>query len=355
MHIDFVEISNFRKLLAVRIDISKKTTVFVGANNSGKSSAMVALRHFLVEHGEFSINDFTLSHWAAIDALGKAWEAETEGEEAADFDWGAVSPSLDVWLSVRDNQIHFVQKILPTLDWDGSAIGVRLRFEPKKIEDFKREYLAARSSAKAVMAAVENASGNEPDPFCLWPKSMIEFLSRRLSSIFEVKAYLLDPASIKDPVDGEAFLQSLPEDSEPLPDDPFKGLIRINEISAQRGLGMPARKAGRSEEDVEDSSRLGTKLSTQLRGYYAQHLDPFDRPEADDLKALQAIHNARVAFGRQLMESFNVAIKELEAIGYPGLRIQSFRLRLTCARSTLLGTGQRSITKFRPILQMPDL
>ena len=86
MHIDFIEVANFRKLLAVRVDIAKTSTVFVGANNSGKSSAMVALRRFLVDHGNFSINDFTLCHWEQLDAIGKAWEKETEGAEAPDFD-----------------------------------------------------------------------------------------------------------------------------------------------------------------------------------------------------------------------------------------------------------------------------
>ena len=48
MLIKFVEIANFRKLLSVRVDLAQKQTLFVGANNSGKSSAMLALRRFLV-------------------------------------------------------------------------------------------------------------------------------------------------------------------------------------------------------------------------------------------------------------------------------------------------------------------
>lgn len=318
MHIDFIEVSNFRKLLAVRINIAETTTVFVGANNSGKTSAMVALRHFLVDHSNLSINDFTLSHWSMIDGVGKAWEEDADAEDPPEFDWGSVAPSLDVWLSVPDHQIHFVQKILPSLDWDGSPIGVRLRFEPKKLDEFKRDYLASRKAAKEVMEAAAAEPDAEADPFSLWPKSMIEFLSRRLRSTFEIKAYLLDPAKLIHPTDGEAKPQALPENSEPLADDPFKGLIRIDEINAQRGLGFAPPRARREGEQEEDVHR-GKKLSTQLRGYYAQHLDPFDQPEQKDLKALQAIHNARVAFGHQLSESFDVAIKELEAIGYPGL------------------------------------
>jgi predicted ATP-dependent endonuclease of OLD family len=60
MNIAFVEIKNFRKLKSCRIDLSPKSTIFVGANNSGKTSAMDALKKFL--KGEsFKFNDFTIS------------------------------------------------------------------------------------------------------------------------------------------------------------------------------------------------------------------------------------------------------------------------------------------------------
>lgn len=36
MRISHVEIQNFQKLKSVRIDLSKETTLLVGANNSGK-------------------------------------------------------------------------------------------------------------------------------------------------------------------------------------------------------------------------------------------------------------------------------------------------------------------------------
>jgi len=42
MIISHLEIANFRKLLSVRVDLAQQTTVFVGANNSGKTSAMLA-------------------------------------------------------------------------------------------------------------------------------------------------------------------------------------------------------------------------------------------------------------------------------------------------------------------------
>lgn len=327
MHIQYVEVGNFRKLQAVRIDFADEATVFVGANNSGKTSAMVALRRFLVDRANFSINDLTLTHWARLDAAAAAWEKQADGADEEGFDWGAVLPHLDVWLNVPMDQLHYVQKILPTLDWDGSHIGVRLRYEPKDVDSLKREYLAARLAAAAVMNAAQHGDvspvGEAPaaanaDAFALWPKSMMDFLSRRLRSTFEVRAYLLDPAKLMDPKDGEALPQPLPEGSEPIDGDPFKGLIRIDEISAQRGFGWPPTSARNDDEDPSPV-RGGKKLSSQLRSYYTQHLDPFDQPEPKDLEALQALHVAQAAFGKRLASSFSAALKELEDIGYPGV------------------------------------
>ncbi|OPD96494.1 AAA family ATPase, partial [Pseudomonas aeruginosa] len=53
MRIQHLELANFRKLKSVRIDLAAETTLLVGANNSGKSSAMLALRKFLVKPTTF--------------------------------------------------------------------------------------------------------------------------------------------------------------------------------------------------------------------------------------------------------------------------------------------------------------
>lgn len=41
MRILAINIQNFRKFLQCHIDFSKKITLFVGANNSGKTSAII--------------------------------------------------------------------------------------------------------------------------------------------------------------------------------------------------------------------------------------------------------------------------------------------------------------------------
>src|ERR1017187_6065990 len=100
MQITFVEVQNFRKLKSIRIDFSDTTTLFVGANNSGKTSAMLALGHFLFDHGRFTPNDFTLSNWRTIEKIGAEWEAQASKENAPNptmSAWDTVLPSLDVW------------------------------------------------------------------------------------------------------------------------------------------------------------------------------------------------------------------------------------------------------------------
>lgn len=320
MHIQHVEIGQFRKLQRVRVDLATNTTVFVGANNSGKTSAMVALRQFLVKRGEFSINDFTLSNWAALDTQGSRWADSQTGAEEEVFDWDSVLPHLDVWLKVPTDELHHVQKILPTLDWAGSLIGVRLRFEPKDVVALRQDYLKAKRGAEAVMAANDAAEPPvaPPEGFSIWPRSLTDYLAVKLRTTFEVRAYLLDPDKLKAPVGGIASPQPLPEGSEPVEGDPLRKIIRIDEINAQRGFGFSSTNA-RGEEDQEDSRPGGRKLSSQLRQYYTQHLDPFDQPKPEDLEALKALYGAQSAFGKRLTESFAVALKELEDIGYPGV------------------------------------
>ncbi|MEL7885085.1 AAA family ATPase [Serratia marcescens] len=323
MRIKHIEIANFRKLKAVHIDFSEETTIFVGANNSGKTSAMIALRRFLVERSGFSINDLTLSYWPQIDAAAMQWEAAPDDQEP--IQWDHFSPFLDVWLDVPPNELHHVQKILPTLDWDGESIGVRLRFEPKDPDALQHEYLTAKRAAAEVMAQAKEYGEqvSSTTAFALWPRSMMEFLAQRMLSTFEIRAYLLDPSKLNMPEKGRASPQTLPENSDPIDGgDPFNGLIRIDEISAQRGFGHSDQtgytRGNESREDITEP-RMGKKLSSQLRNYYSQHLDPFDTPEPKDLQALMALHEAQTAFGTRLADCFSDALTELENIGYPGV------------------------------------
>ena len=135
MNVSFINIKNFRKLTDVRIDFSDDTTLFVGANNSGKTSAMDALRKFLVkgDGNNFIYNDFTVTVRRLINNIGNNW-VMTEAEKPSELsDWLDIVPTMDIWLEVKNNEFHYVSNIIPTLDWTGGKLGIRLSLFPKDI------------------------------------------------------------------------------------------------------------------------------------------------------------------------------------------------------------------------------
>src|ERR1700733_386309 len=217
VRIDFVEIANFRKLLSTRVGLSPEKTVFVGANNSGKTSAIAALRYFLVDRdrSHFRFNDFTLAHWPVINSMGAEWEAAHLAVQSLPAPiWDPVLPFLDVWLQVAENEVHYVQKILPTLDWEGGRLGVRMRLEPQDAAQLQREFLSARTQALKLQVAgadLAQEQGKAAADFqvAVWPQNLVEFLQRRLKAVFTVRAYVLDPAACIDPAHGVAKPQPL--------------------------------------------------------------------------------------------------------------------------------------------------
>ncbi len=174
MKINCVEIQDFRKLKSTRIDFADETTLFVGANNSGKTSAMVALRYFLVEHNKFTMRDLTLSNWSRINAIGAAWESNPEDHDPNLVDWGALLPSMDVWLDVSESEVHHVVHLLPTLDWGGGRLGVRLQFEPRDIVALKKDFVAARKAAEETLAAAKSGKDGKTHSLELWPVRLDE-------------------------------------------------------------------------------------------------------------------------------------------------------------------------------------
>jgi len=329
MRIDFIELQNFRRLTSVRIDFAEKTTLFVGANNSGKTSAIQALKCFLLKRGTFALNDIPLQYWQKIDELGEAY---VEGEDR-DYieEWRDILPSLDVWLSVEKKELYRVIHLIPSLEWTPEdKIGVRLQLEPKTKEgdkvknNLQEDFVAAKITAsdrlKKCRAQTDNDAKNADiacDKFSLWPKDLTSFLERNLNKYFTLHVYRLDPAKIEPPGNAVAKPQNLAEKAEAIP-WPFQGLIQFDDIDAQRGFSDNSE----AEKESDAGSSFGGRkdlLSRQLRRYYDKHLDPETMPSEQDVQALAAIHQAQSVFDDRLKECFANPLKELEKLGYPGV------------------------------------
>lgn len=337
MKISFIDIQNFRKLKLCRIELAEKSTIFVGANNSGKTSAMEALIKFLKKskRKEISTIDLTISNWRQIEEIGTSWIATYSDDAKPDLSlsaWRKLLPTMDIWLDVEESHIHYVSHILPTLDWDGGLLGVRLIFEPKDIEHLYQSFINAYMAAKNTLAA--RTTANEASTFTLWPKSLRDFLDKKIQDFFIVNAYILDPSESSS-ISPQDFAQWM----EPLENDPFEGLFKIDIINAQRGFSD-----SNSGEGISNTER---RLSVQLRDYFDKHLNPNDHPEESDLEALEAIETARVIFDQKLKTSFSTAIGELECLNYPGF--SDPHILLSSKVSPLDGLNHETAVRFKVV------
>jgi predicted ATP-dependent endonuclease of OLD family len=305
MQIDFVHIQNFRKLKNCRIDFSDKETVFVGANNSGKTSAIEALMLFFKMKNKFCTRDFTLTNWKDLNLIGDAWikEKELSKIDLTTKNWESHLPTLDIWLKVENNELQYVNDLIPTLDWKGGSLGLRLRYEPSSIEDLYKEFTAKCKNSKEIIDSTDTKENKTN--FKLWPKNMWDFLDRdtKLGANFTIRTYLLDPVLKDNP-------QTLTDSDIPIEGDVASKLIKVDIINAQRGFSD-------ANTELGDNGN-GKNLSIQLRSYYDKHLSPSKNPTKDDLEALKLIHDAKETFDKNLKESFKTALGELELLNYPG-------------------------------------
>ena len=300
MNIAFVEVKNFRKLKSCRIELSKESTIFVGANNSGKTSAMLALIKFL-KNRQLPLDDFTISNLPKIAAIGASYADDSNTSVPTISDWSEVLPSLDVWLNVDEAEVRYVADIIPTLSWNGGLIGIRLIFEPKAPEKLYSAYVDSYKVAQEHSKKIR-----------LWPNDLCDFLSQKIGLFFTMNAYILDEAKLVEPdEDNTAHPQTTPYSNAPLDFDPFKNLIRIDIIAAQRGLED-------SENENSQTSSESNLLSSQLRDYYDRQLDPEHQPTQSDIKAISELQGAKEVFDRQISKKFEKAMKELSTFGYPG-------------------------------------
>lgn len=325
MRIKYVDITNFRKLQSVRLELDDKSTILVGANNSGKTSAMTALGLFLISPDTLKLRDVTISNWKKINAIGQFWENEQldTTDKLAPYNLNDLLPAMDVWLDVPIDQIRYVADILPDLDWKEGLLGVRLKYQVKDFQKLRQEYQIERSAAKNINKKSQEAKtksktkdGKRATEVVVWPRNLTDFLESRLRTYIELKPYPLDPSKFDK--DGKSP-QKLSEEIQPFERSPLQNIIKIYEIAAQRDFADATVNDGKKDDKGAGAGKFKRRLSDQLRKYYEQHVDPTKTPTDADLSALTAIQTAEREFGGLLEKGLEVPLSELKGIGYPGI------------------------------------
>lgn len=303
MRISRLYIGNFRKLKCCRIDMDKKETILVGANNSGKTAAMNALVWFCKSGRYFKTKDFTLPNWDAINQIGQDW-INMKGPMDINLTtarWNDYLPFLDVWISLENDpeeNVNLVSQLFTSLEDVPKQVGARVRFEPDNMKNLYSDFISEYQNSQKIQEGRETHLE-------IYPKNLHDFLehedSKNLNKYFKLKYYRLNESLLNEDVP-----QECPERD--LGTDVLRDIIKIDTISAEREFADP--QAG-------SSFGLNT-LSGQLQDFYRNHISPTSNLTAGDVNLLKAIEDANEAFNENLKNGFHEAIDELAGLNYPG-------------------------------------
>lgn len=286
MKIDRIDIRNFRRLETVSAAIEERETVFVGPNNSGKTSATSIFRCFLGQR-KFRIYDFSVARVADFDSFGADGEAEA-----------LPSIELDIWFRIDPNSIEFGRAftLLPNLTENFERLGVRLRYAASDPVKLREEYLAAYPH-----------QGEEPPatPLSTFLTNEIE-----LNRHFEITYASLDEA------DGGVTATPLDKDEGR---NLLQNLVRIDFVDAQRNI------------DDEEGHR-SNKLSSAFAGFYQKNLE---HPEVAE-EAHRVIDENNRQLSAHYAVQFAGIMGVIRGIGVPSVNDRELRIVSTLNPETAL-------------------
>lgn len=323
MHIETVWIHNFRRLKDTRIDFASDISIFVGANNSGKTSAAHALQLFIAASKErFSLHDFSAECWDAINAYG----------ESAD---GAELPtiSIDIWFSVQPADLHRVVDLLPGLSWQDSRVGIRVELTASDPAALRTSFQEARARARRpqvqlVQQAPEPARAQGGVEYAPQPRTLCDYLSDaigdRLRRDFELRYYVLDSEQFNanlHPNEGYTPLRLMPDKGRS-GRDVLSSLIKVDFLHAQRHLS-DSNGGARSED-----------LSRCLSRFYERNLEQHQ----EDHDAQRALSQSEALLNSHLERVFGPTLERLADLGYPGVNNPRLVIKTALNPATILSS-----------------
>ncbi len=290
MRVSGIAIQNFRRLENVQIDIEERESIFVGPNNSGKTSATAIFRCFLGGR-DFKIHDFSVARMADFDAFATTGDA------------GQLPKiSLDLWFTIDPESIAFgrVFTLLPKLS-DFTRVGIRLSYEIWDAKKLREHYDAAyplkedgtRAKALSQYLALD---GNLGRYFAVCYSSLDEKFQDGASP--EILTSQLDPD------EGKRLL---------------KHLIRVEFVDAQRNIN-------------DDDSSRSNRLSSAFAAFYRKNLEQVGH--ASDAHSVIDANNKQLTdhYARQ----FDPLFKLIKHLGVPSINDRELRIISSLSPETAL-------------------
>lgn len=307
MHLHSYRLKNYRRLQDAHIELADDISIFVGSNNSGKTSATQAIHAFVTGgRDRFSLYDFSSPCWKRFDEAGNI-------NLAYPIPDGFSLPSidLDLWFEVAAADLYLVIPLLPSTAWEGTKVGIRVSLTAKNSINLIQNFQEAKARGAAQTAELPQDSQYTP-----WPRSMTDYLQRELKSEYELRYFILDRTRF-DETTFQEIGNYVPDElsGEPGGGTILKSLIHIDNLGAQRHLADPNPEAGGRSED----------LSKRLSRFYKRNLNQ----RQDDHVALKALFDSEQALNLHLDGVFKPMLDRLARLGYPG--VNNPRLKIMSA------------------------
>lgn len=308
MHLNRYCLRNFRRLENVEINLEKKETIFVGANNAGKTSATAAFRLFVSNDRDFKIHDFSSPLIAEIDKFGKADIQQVE-------ELGVKLPiiELDLWFTVSPSvEYGRVAHFLPSLKTEHTEVGVRLCFSANDPIDLYNTYLLMYPKLTS-----ENGESKQ--------RSLSYFLdqSSNLNKHFSLKYFVLEKSS---ELEDEKIIPRAMDKNEGK--NALKSLIRVDYVEAQRNI-----------DDI-DSAR-SNRLSSVFADFYTHNLNQHKH----DPKSTQVIDQSNNELTDHYQNEFRPLIDIISELGFPALNERGLKVISNLSPEKAL-SGNTAITYF---------
>jgi predicted ATP-dependent endonuclease of OLD family len=310
MKLERALITNFRRLDDVAIQFEETETIFVGPNNSGKTSATSAFRCFLGKR-DFKIYDFPLAKLAQIDSYDPD-KFDSDNEETH-----LPFMRLDLWFSLDPASVEYsrVVSLVSVLD-EVATVGIGCTFAIDDATALWRDYnkmypLGEDDTRKLSLSRFLGLEGH-------------------LKKYFSIHYYALSENGGKverltvPPAEGKRTLRSL---------------IRADFVDAQRNV-----------QDDEETSR-GSKLSAAFAAFYKENLKPAEAG-AEVIKIIEA-HNETLT--AHYSESFAELMQILKGFGVPSASERELKIvSMLGAEEALKGTTDLFYGEAGSTQQLPE-
>lgn len=289
MKLKKIQLRNFRRLEDVEIGFEKEETVFVGPNNSGKTSATTAFRLF-IQSPDFKIHDFSVSKISEIDKFG---------EESGGIEAKLPSIEMDTWFSINpDIGFGRVFSLLPNLSADFAEAGIRIKYSVKDAAKLKAEYLST--------FPLVNDEDNKQ-------KSLSHFLS--LDSSLN-RHFFLCYSALENDNNSITENHLEPEEGKRI----LRALIRVDLADAQRNI------------DDRETSNRSNRLSTAFTTFYKKNLKQAKVKDEANKVIDENNQNLNIHYDKHFRGLMDV----IQGLGVPSVNDRKMRITSTLSPEVAL-------------------